>query len=246
MKFRFLVMLALSGCASTTFKSPVMTSVWDPPAGQSCELGSMPPPVSVMVDSAALATALGGMNDLKAGQFAVFSLDVDSTGIMQAVHIVEGSIPESRSTEIENMILKMARRQDNRVDALLRVDIADPIRLSAGPAEECPPSIRNRRRIAELLAERRSELATLNPLLLGETYTAIVSARVNTDGAVEEVFLVQSSGERSVDRAALDVAPKWEFNPATLNRQPVAVWVKVPINFHVRPGRSSSDRGPGE
>jgi protein TonB len=65
----------------------------------------------------------------------------------------------------------------------------------------------------------------LRPVKLGvddhATGTARVEVQVGTDGEVVSVQLVQSSGDATVDQAALDAARSATFAPATLNGMPV-------------------------
>ena len=61
--------------------------------------------------------------------------------------------------------------------------------------------------------------------------TVNVVANVATDGSVANVALVEGSGNRDLDRAALEAVRRWQFKPATRNGQPVASEVRVPIVF---------------
>ena len=61
--------------------------------------------------------------------------------------------------------------------------------------------------------------------------TPRVCVDVSVDGAVEQAALAEGSGNRELDRAALDAVRRWHFKPATRNGQPVASQAIVPIVF---------------
>lgn len=65
--------------------------------------------------------------------------------------------------------------------------------------------------------------------------TVRVRATVAPDGSVERMDVATSSGNRYLDRAALDAVRRWTFKPATRNGQPVSAEVVVPLDF--KPGR---------
>ena len=52
----------------------------------------------------------------------------------------------------------------------------------------------------------------------------------STPGNVLNVAVEKSSRNRDLDRAAMDAARKWRFNPAVKNGQPVRQ-VRVPVDF---------------
>lgn len=62
-----------------------------------------------------------------------------------------------------------------------------------------------------------------------------VEVLVAPDGSVERMALASSSGDRFLDRAALEAVRRWRFQPAVRNGQPVAATVVVPLEFN--PGR---------
>jgi protein TonB len=61
--------------------------------------------------------------------------------------------------------------------------------------------------------------------------TVMLLVLVGVDGRVEDVKLEKSSGHASLDRAALQVARKWRFNPAMRDGVPFADWALVPVRF---------------
>jgi TonB family C-terminal domain len=54
---------------------------------------------------------------------------------------------------------------------------------------------------------------------------------VDANGNVTNVTVEKSSRNRDLDRAAIEAARKWRFNPATVGGQKSAGRVRVPVNF---------------
>lgn len=63
--------------------------------------------------------------------------------------------------------------------------------------------------------------------------TVRVKVTVAADGSVEQLDIVETSGNRSLDRAALETLRRWKFQPATRAGQPVSADVVVPISFDI-------------
>jgi protein TonB len=62
----------------------------------------------------------------------------------------------------------------------------------------------------------------------------LLQVLVGRDGRVKAVRVTR--GVRALDEAAAEAAWKWVFRPAlAANRQPVAVWVEVPVDFRLQP-----------
>lgn len=64
---------------------------------------------------------------------------------------------------------------------------------------------------------------------IGGTVILIIS--IDANGGVLDVEVQHSSGNRNLDRAAMQAARKWKFNPEVRNGQKVASRVKVPVEF---------------
>jgi protein TonB len=52
-------------------------------------------------------------------------------------------------------------------------------------------------------------------------------------GRVGEVMVDQSAGFRDLDFAAMDAVKKWRFEPARRGKEPVSVWVLLPVKFEL-------------
>ena len=57
--------------------------------------------------------------------------------------------------------------------------------------------------------------------------------RVLENGKVGEVIVDQSAGFRDLDVAAMDAVKKWLFEPARQGKNPVSVWVLLPVKFEL-------------
>jgi TonB family protein len=68
---------------------------------------------------------------------------------------------------------------------------------------------------------------------------------IEASGRVTKAQVVESSGSRELDRAALKVAPLMQFSPALNRDQPVPVWVQIPITFQPRAGAEDLTQGTG-
>ena len=66
----------------------------------------------------------------------------------------------------------------------------------------------------------------------GET---LLRVRVTDTGTVDSVEIVQSSGYRAFDSAAVAGAGDLRFRPARRDGKRIEVWAKVPVHFSKRP-----------
>ena len=64
--------------------------------------------------------------------------------------------------------------------------------------------------------------------------TTLLRVHIMADGRVSEVEISESSGYRSLDRAARKAVQIWRFNPAHLGGKPVDSWALVPIAFKLK------------
>ena len=57
---------------------------------------------------------------------------------------------------------------------------------------------------------------------------------VGTEGRVEEVRVIGSSGYAELDQAAQRAVRTWRFSPALQKGVPVAAWAALPVVFDLR------------
>jgi protein TonB len=62
--------------------------------------------------------------------------------------------------------------------------------------------------------------------------TVRVQATVSSDGSVDRMEVAASSGNRYLDRAAMEAVRRWRFKPAMRNGQPVSATVVIPLEFN--------------
>ncbi|TQM12330.1 outer membrane transport energization protein TonB [Pseudoxanthomonas sp. 3HH-4] len=61
--------------------------------------------------------------------------------------------------------------------------------------------------------------------------TVVVQAELDANGNPVNVRVIERSGERDLDRAALSAVRQWRFEPAMRNGKAIASSVKVPVDF---------------
>jgi protein TonB len=61
--------------------------------------------------------------------------------------------------------------------------------------------------------------------------TTVLKFRVLTTGKVGEIQIEKSAGRRDLDEAAAEAVKKWLFEPARIGKEPIAVWVTLPVEF---------------
>lgn len=67
------------------------------------------------------------------------------------------------------------------------------------------------------------------------TGSGVVRLLVNTDGTVDEVTLVSSSGNANLDQAGINAAYKWRFTSAKgVNGQKVRCYLRLPFTFRLK------------
>lgn len=120
------------------------------------------------------------------------------------------------------------------------VPAGDQPRIIEAPRPVAPPASS-----ASPVARTATDRATPQPLStpapryppqalrMGAGGTVRVKVIVAADGSVERQELTTSSGNRYLDRAALEAVRRWRFQPATRGGQPVAAEVTVPIDFNL-------------
>ena len=69
---------------------------------------------------------------------------------------------------------------------------------------------------------------------LGVQGTTLLRVHVLDDGRVAEVDVEQSAGHPDLDSAAADAVRRWRFEPARRGTQPVAMWVRLPVEFRLK------------
>ena len=67
----------------------------------------------------------------------------------------------------------------------------------------------------------------------GAQGVTVLRLRILENGRVGQVLIEQSAGHPDLDMEAADAVKKWLFEPARMGKQPVAVWVLLPVKFEL-------------
>lgn len=86
-------------------------------------------------------------------------------------------------------------------------------------------------RDARPLASNAEPKYPASMLRAGVGGTVVVLAEVDANGQPINVRVLERSGERDLDRAALTAVRQWRFEPAMRNGKAIATRVKVPVDF---------------
>lgn len=105
---------------------------------------------------------------------------------------------------------------------------------AATARERAPRAVASRpavSRDARPLAGNAEPKYPASMLRAGVGGTVVVLAEIDAAGNPVNVRVVERSGERDLDRAALTAVRQWRFEPAMRNGKAVATSVKVPVDF---------------
>ncbi|MCR6687550.1 energy transducer TonB [Pseudoxanthomonas sp.] len=103
-------------------------------------------------------------------------------------------------------------------------------REAATPRQErARPAIADRS--ARPLADNPVPAYPRDALRSGSEGRVVVSIEVGADGTPTDVSVVERSGDRALDRAALQAARQWRFEPAIRDGKAVAATVRLPVDF---------------
>jgi protein TonB len=110
-------------------------------------------------------------------------------------------------------------------------DAVAPAPATAQAAPTPPPD-----RVTPLPIDGQSPPPTYPPAALrrGDTGTVIVRIQVDAEGLPGGVTVVQRSGSRELDRAAMDAVRSWRFQPAIEGGEPIAGSVDIPVEFNLQ------------
>jgi protein TonB len=68
----------------------------------------------------------------------------------------------------------------------------------------------------------------------GQEGTVVLQVLVNRKGRVDDLKIETSSGFGLLDRAAVAAVKNWSFEPGRKDRDPEAMWVRVPVVFELK------------
>jgi hypothetical protein len=189
------------------------------------------PPANRLVDSVALTSELATLRDAEeATGHVLISLAYDRAGINIRRDLLEHSTTPLIADSVQRMVFAARQEQEEAIaewGARLRIDFTEPITLRVGRRESCPPDPRDRQlreavegavpqglRLRRGTRDRRVVMRTL----VNEAGLVVRSQIVRGD-------LGGSTLERDLDR----FLRQFLFVPATIDGQPVAAWLEIPL-----------------
>jgi protein TonB len=69
---------------------------------------------------------------------------------------------------------------------------------------------------------------------LGIQGTSLLRVFVAADGRVGDIVVQESAGHPDLDQAATAAVRRWRFEPARRGAEAVAIWVLLPVEFHLK------------
>lgn len=211
------------GCASSS--QPSLLGSRAPHDDQYCKVTWAPdplPPVSAVVDSAELATALTRELGPVSG-YALISLAADSAGTWTRARVIESTLALEAEEKLAAVVSQHLRSGDSRRQMRLRLDLDSGGRFELGATQSCRSALRNATEIERLLK-------TAAAGLIGRG-VVVLHVHTNEKGQAGEILVSQSSGFTALDAAAVRIAARMAFYPALNDGIPVAVWSEVPLVF---------------
>ncbi len=157
-----------------------------------------------------------------------------TTGAMVDGEPLPAPIPADVASEDGNPSALHVPREDARAAAPVGEQpgiIELPAPPAAPPAPAPPPSVADTDAVAVSRPAPRYPPEALRRNIGGSVR---VEVTVAADGSVERIALAEGSGNRDLDRAAMEAVRRWKFKPALRNGQPVAATVIVPLEFNPR------------
>ena len=140
-----------------------------------------------------------------------------------------------------------AQRDDVTVDPQPAVTMVEPQLTTPAATETRPADASGTRdnsgadRARAAIANRAPQPLAGNPvpayprsaLRAGQEGAVMLRIDIDARGVPTDVQVVERSGDRdrAFDRAAIEAARQWRFQPATRNGEPVAATVQLPVEF---------------
>lgn len=128
--------------------------------------------------------------------------------------------------------------QDGRVPVRIDAHVPQaPAATAPVPAAETAPDAPVQAAAQDLPTSVQRPIATPQPdyprasMRRGEEGEVVLRVVVGSNGRVDSVEIVSSSGHRRLDRAAVAAVRRWRFEPALRDGQPVQGELRIPFAF---------------
>jgi len=177
-----------------------------------------PPPSRVPVDQRRLR--------IRPHETAREPLDIPEKGIAAVPVPPDAPVPEIRDLDLP--------KAPGMVPEFNSPEIA---RIPSGIEKEAVRAGASRTRGEGTLPKYRERTAPHYPESArkkGWEGTVILSALIGLEGTAKEIEVVESSGHRVLDQAAMRGLKEWRFEPGTRNGRKIAMRVKIPVLFRLR------------
>ena len=76
----------------------------------------------------------------------------------------------------------------------------------------------------------------------GEEGTVLLRVLVTSEGRVGEIEVIQSTGFKRLDEAAIAEVKNWKFNLASTKQISATEWISIPVSFHMIDGPRRIER----
>lgn len=180
-------------------------------------------PVSAVLDSVGLAAQVTEMRESQKAWVGAWSgwISWPDHSKAASVVVVRSDLSQVEVEAFRQLVAKHSVRGRYWRGAVVSIVTRDSLQLTAWEPERVFPVLVNRKAVDDRLAMEARVIATLG--------NGIVRMRVSAAGTVDSVRIARTSGYGPFDRAMLDVARSARFKPGTIDKQPVPMWVELPL-----------------
>ncbi|MDT8340607.1 MAG: energy transducer TonB [Longimicrobiales bacterium] len=205
--------------AEPALRESLLLSAAPGPTDRSCNIPrSDLLPADELVDSAAVMTAL---RDIESST-VLLSIGFDGFGAPEFVRVLEAE--GEQAEQLAEIARRESRQQPDEPRERtwrLKLESGPDARIRAGYTEVCSPVLLNPDAISRALSASR----------VRGTGQVVAQYQVGPDGRVLASRVARTSGDRTMDRVALEVGEELRFMPGLLDGIPSILWVQIPINF---------------
>jgi hypothetical protein len=190
------------------------------------------PDVGTVVDSAALAAAVGDLlqQDPRPTGYVLLTLAFDPAGTNIRRDLIEHTTRPSVADSIQRLVFAARRtvpEAEQEWGVRLRIDLDDAVTVRVGRREFCPPVARDR-----TVDEAMHSLTVAGVRQRGLRRERVVRMRalVNESGFVGSARIVGGDlGGSALERDLTQFLRQFLFNPATIDGLPTRAWVEIPV-----------------
>jgi TonB family protein len=194
--------------------------------------------ISEALDSAATAERLRGLArpPVRDAAWIFVAWFSPRTGAVDSVKAARrDALPAAATQAVMEALVTGARRLPPS-DSVAVLDVmavpGDPPTLRAVRSE--PPRLSNSREVTRDLTRFARAYARAKPRPPSGSRVVVVRMRVDDAGVPSRVFVPAPSSEAELNAQAVRAGSRMRFTPATLEGEPIAVWIEVPLTFTIR------------